>query len=85
MPEAVCSTAHPQHGDFTDCAELKNKLVKTDTLHNVGVGVAIAGGLIAAGTVVYALWPKKKSATTGLDVLPLVAPTFAGVLAAGSF
>ncbi|MDI3285360.1 PEGA domain-containing protein [Polyangium sp. 15x6] len=86
IPEAVCNTAHPQHGMYTaQCSELKNKLGKTDTLHNVGVGVAIAGGVIAAGTVVYALWPKKKSPTTGLDVLPIVAPTFAGLSASGRF
>jgi len=86
MPEAVCNTAHPQHGTYTTtCGQLKDQLRKTDTFYNVGAGVLVAGGVIAAGTVVYALWPQKKSTQMGLEVLPTVAPTFAGFSASGRF
>jgi hypothetical protein len=86
MPEAVCNTAHPQHGDYTaQCGDLKQKLQKSDTFHNAGVGVLVVGGVIAAGTIIYAVWPKKARATMGLEVLPAVAPTFAGIVASGRF
>ncbi|UQA59149.1 PEGA domain-containing protein [Polyangium aurulentum] len=68
------------------CSTLKGQLEDKDTFQNVGTGVLIAGGVIAAGTVVYALWPAKRSApTTGWQVVPTVAPTFAGLSASGHF
>jgi len=86
MPEAVCNTLHPQHAQYaSQCAELKDTLVSADLLHNAGIGVMIAGGLIGVGTLVYALWPKKKTSTYGLEVVPTVSPTFAGASASGRF
>jgi hypothetical protein len=68
------------------CSTLKGLLEDKDTFQNVGTGVLIAGGVIAAGTVAYALWPTKKSApAVGWQVVPTVAPTFAGFSASGSF
>jgi len=68
------------------CATLKGLLEEHDTFQNVGTGVLIAGGVIAAGTVAYALWPTKRSApTVGWQVVPTVAPTFAGMSAFGRF
>jgi hypothetical protein len=86
MPEAVCNTAHPEHGQYTaQCDDLLAKVRRKDTFHNVGVGALIAGGVIGAATLTYALWPRKKSSTTGLEVLPVVAPTFAGISASTLF
>ncbi len=71
--------------DAAACTKLKEQLGSLDTFTNVGTGVLIAGGVVATGTLVYALWPRKRSAKAGLDVVPVVAPSFAGVVAAGRF
>jgi hypothetical protein len=68
------------------CSRLKGLLKDMDTFQNVGTGMLIAGGVIAAGTVAYALWPTKRPApTVGWQVVPTVAPTFAGVSVSGQF
>lgn len=67
------------------CKTLKDLLTTKDTFQNVAVGAFIAGGVLAVGTVVYALLPAKKSTTVGVQVMPAVTPSFAGVSAVGRF
>jgi hypothetical protein len=87
VPDAVCNPAHPQRADYAQtCSDVLSKLQRKDTFHNVGVGVLIAGGVIAAGTIVYAVLPsKKKAPPMGLQVTPTLVPTFAGLSASGQF
>ncbi|MDC0742320.1 hypothetical protein [Polyangium mundeleinium] len=86
MPDGACSPLHPRNAEFSGaCGELRGKLERSQTLHNVGLGAAIAGGVIGVGTLIYALMPSKKPATMGFQVLPTVAPTYAGISAIGQF
>ncbi|MDI1447197.1 PEGA domain-containing protein [Polyangium sp. 6x1] len=86
MPDAACNPLHPRNAEFSGaCVELRGTLERSQTLHNVGIGALVVGGVIGVGTLVYALMPSKKSATMGLQVLPTVAPTYAGLSAIGRF
>ncbi|MDI3285363.1 hypothetical protein [Polyangium sp. 15x6] len=86
MPDGACSPLHPRNAEFSGaCGELRGALERSQTLHNVGLGALVAGGVIGVGTLVYTLMPSKKSATMGLQVLPTVAPTYAGISAIGQF
>ncbi|WP_170319878.1 PEGA domain-containing protein [Polyangium spumosum] len=67
------------------CTELQDRLETKDTFTNVGIPLLVAGGVIAAGTIVYAVLPRKKATTVGLVVAPVVAPTFSGLFASGRF
>jgi hypothetical protein len=71
--------------DAAACTKLKEQLRSEGSFTNAGVGLLVAGGVLAAGTVVYALWPKKQGAPTTGQILPVVTPTFAGFAATGQF
>ncbi|MDI1432322.1 PEGA domain-containing protein [Polyangium sorediatum] len=86
MPDAACDPAHPDHAaNKGNCATLLSTLQRKDTFTNIGTGALIAGGVLAVGTVVYALLPTKKQATMGFTLVPTVTPTFAGFAATGQF
>jgi hypothetical protein len=83
--DAPCNKGNPQYVGDKACGDLLDKLKTKDTFQNVAVGAFVVGGVLAVGTVVYALLPAKKSTTVGVQVLPAVSPSFAGVSAAGHF
>ncbi|MRG97337.1 hypothetical protein [Polyangium spumosum] len=86
MPDMACDPSHPDHAaNRANCATLLSTLQRKDTFFNVGTGALVAGGVLAVGTVVYALWPAKKRAATGFVLVPSVTPTFAGIAASGQF
>ncbi|MDI1482457.1 hypothetical protein [Polyangium sp. y55x31] len=86
MPDAACDPAHPENAaNKGKCATLLSTLQRKDTFANVGTAALVVGGVLAVGTVVYALLPVKTRATTGFTVLPTVNPTFAGLAATGRF
>lgn len=86
MPDAACDPAHPENAaNKGKCATLLSTLQRKDTFTNIGTASLVVGGVLAVGTVVYALLPAKKRTTTGLTVLPTVTPTFAGFAATGRF
>ena len=86
MPDMACDPAHPDHAaNKANCATLISTLQRRDTFTNVGTGALVVGGVLAVGTVVYALLPTKKQATMGFTVMPTVTPTFAGFAATGRF
>jgi hypothetical protein len=84
LAQGDCPGANAQ--DAAACTKLKGLIEDKDTFRNVGLPLIIAGGVIAAGTLTYALWPRKKLATVGLDIVsPVVSPTFAGAFFTGRF
>ena len=69
----------------TDCAKLKSLNQSSDTLHNAGVGVLIAGGAVGVATLIYAVVPMRGDAPkAGMRVVPLVGGTN-GLLVQGTF
>ncbi|WP_272458688.1 tetratricopeptide repeat protein [Polyangium jinanense] len=86
MPDAACDPAHPEHAaNKATCATLLSTLQRKDTFFNVGTGALVVGGVLAVGTVLYALWPAEKRTTTGLTFVPTVTTTFTGIAARGQF
>ncbi|MDI1432325.1 tetratricopeptide repeat protein [Polyangium sorediatum] len=86
MPDMACDPTHPDHAaNKANCATLLSTVQRKDTFTNVGTGALVAGGVLAVGTVVYALLPTKKQATMGFTLVPTVTPTFAGFAATGQF
>ncbi|MFT3775098.1 MAG: PEGA domain-containing protein [Minicystis sp.] len=73
--------------DAARCGPLNDKAKAYATYHNVAVGAFIAGGIAAAGTAAYFLWPSKRAGATGHDLR--VAPVFGSrdgaVIVTGSF
>jgi hypothetical protein len=68
------------------CAEIDKVSTSADTLHRVGFGVMVGGGVAAVGAVVYLLWPSSKP-TTGMNVrvLPVATTSGGGLFASGNF
>jgi hypothetical protein len=58
-----------------------------DTFHNAGVPLLVAGGVVAAGTLAYALWPRSPRVERSgqMRVLPVVGPQASGLWLTGSF
>lgn len=67
------------------CTTLRSTLEDHDTYFNVGTGLFVSGVLLGAGTAVYAISSKKKPGAVGLEMAPVVAPTFAGISMSGRF
>lgn len=76
----------PMAGKCSDLLDLRRE---QGTLHNVGVPFVVAGALVGAATVVYALVPRRKADDTAKGVswrvLPAAGPGGGGVLISGSF
>ena len=66
--------------DAGACGELHALNARSDTLHNIAIPVLAAGGALAAGTLVYALWPRAKAEpAAAVRPLPVVGPGRAGL------
>lgn len=83
VSQTRCSSP-PQAGA---CSEVLSQRRAADTFHNVGVPLAAVGGVVALGTLGYALWPRAPRVEQGarIDVLPIVGPQVGGVWINGSF
>ena len=70
-----------------ECGNLANLGKTSDTLDRVGVGVMVGGGAVAAGTLVYFLWPQERpsTATGSLRLAPSASTTGGGLLVSGTF
>lgn len=77
---ARCSSP-PQAGPCSDVIALRRGV---DTLHNVGVPLAITGSLAAVSTLVYAILPRS-SGTGRVEVLPVAGPHLGGLWLNASF
>jgi hypothetical protein len=69
------------------CSDLQNNLKASDTFHDVAVGAFIAGGIAAAGTLAYFLWPARPARSAGyhLQVTPVFGASAGAVILSGSF
>lgn len=69
------------------CADLRAKADSGSTMGNVGVGLLIGGGVVAAASAVYLLLPSGKGAAGGKTgkVVPVVGQTGGGLIWTGSF
>lgn len=68
------------------CASLHDLNASSDTFHNAGVPLVVAGSAIGLGTLIYALLPRsKKEPPAGLRVLPAAAPRSAALWLNGAF
>ena len=72
-------------GVIASCTSLKSTLQDHDTYFNVGTGMFVAGALLGAGTVAYVVTTKKRSSSVGLQAIPVMTPTLAGVSLSGRF
>jgi len=73
--------------DTSRCGEVHDKAQAYATFHNVAVGAFLAGGVAAAGTALYFLWPTRpaSSAVQQLRVIPAFGANDGGVIVSGSF
>ncbi|HRI65132.1 MAG TPA: hypothetical protein PK156_12875, partial [Polyangium sp.] len=71
--------------DIANCTALKSTLKDHDTYFNVGTGMLVTGLVFGAGTIGYVVMTKKRSSTVGLQAIPIVTPTLAGVSLSGRF
>jgi hypothetical protein len=78
----TCSSP-PQPGA---CTSLHSANVSASTLHNASIPLLAIGSGLAAATVLYAVWPRPKAESArGLNLLPVVGATGAGVWLTGAF
>jgi hypothetical protein len=77
-------TSPPQAGA---CSNVLSMRQAADTFHNAGVPLLVAGSVIAAGTLAYALWPRSPRVERSgqMRVLPIVGPQAGGLWLTGSF
>ncbi len=77
----------PQSGEKAVCADLRAKADSGSTMGNVGVGLLVGGGVVAAASVVYLLLPSSKSGASGKTgkLVPIVGQTGGGMIWTGSF
>lgn len=77
-------TSPPQPGA---CSNVLSSRQASDTFHNAGVPLLAVGGVLAAGTIVYALVPRKPHTERAgqVRVLPLLGRQGGGLWLAGSF
>ena len=76
--------------DASGCGTLQSRLKADDAFHDVAVGAFVVGGLAAAGTAAYFLWPVRRPSmgrTTGpnLQVTPVFGADSGGAMVTGSF
>ena len=78
----------PQPGEDAACADLRSQAQSGSTMGNVGVGLLVGGGVVAAASIIYLLLPSARPAS-GSTVTHLVAPVAApgggGLVWTGSF
>jgi hypothetical protein len=72
------------------CDQLKSTTKTADTLHSVGVGGLVVGGVVAAGAITYFLWPQRSAANAtqqqgALRLLPIASPNGGGLLLVGTY
>jgi hypothetical protein len=73
------------------CADIKQKLDARNTFEDVALGAFIGGGVAAASTVLYLLWPAPKDTTPkqavarDLRLTPIVSPTGGTLFISGAF
>jgi len=67
------------------CGDLYSLRQDQGTFHNTGVALLVGGSVVAASTLVYALWPRGARATKDAQVVPVVSTSGAGVWLRGTF
>ncbi len=76
------STCSDPTNNDTRCDQIAALTSDEDTFNGAGIGMLVAGGVLAVGTVlVIVLWPKSSTSATSLHV----APTPGGVTFGGTF
>jgi hypothetical protein len=80
-----CATSAPD----ARCSDLMNTAHDVDMLRNIGTGVFVGAGVLAAGALTYLLWPNPKATRsperTGIQVAPLIGAGQGGMIVSGSF
>jgi hypothetical protein len=67
------------------CREIDNKNRASDTFADVSVWSFVAGGLLGAGTAIYALVPRRSEPTSTVRALPVVVGGGGGVVVVGGW
>ena len=69
------------------CDEITSLSDDEQLFGGLGLGLLVTGGVAAAGTLTYALWPRGSSeeTTSALRLLPIASQNKAGLLLVGSF
>jgi PEGA domain len=68
------------------CTTLHNLNTSSDTLHNAAIPLLVAGSAIGAGTLLYALLPRRQSEPTApVRVVPVAGPGGGGLWLRGAF
>jgi PEGA domain/Tetratricopeptide repeat len=72
--------------DPTTCSTLADSISQTETFRSLAVAGFVGAGLLVVATSSYALWPTAEpKASSGLRVVPVVAPSAAGLTMGGVF
>jgi hypothetical protein len=69
------------------CAEIERTARNASVLHDASVGTFVGAGVLAAGALVYLLWPAPKATKSGVDVhvAPVVGAGHGGLIIGGAF
>lgn len=89
---ARSGTCIPNVGGYdSKCPQLQSDANAYVTFRDAAVGAFVAGGVAAAGTALYLLWPSPRPKTAGPSVArdvrltPILGPTGNGLLVSGQF
>ncbi|MEZ4299543.1 MAG: hypothetical protein R3B70_31635 [Polyangiaceae bacterium] len=81
---SACANA-PQPREPAECADLRSRAEAGSLMGNAGIGLLVAGGLLAGGAAAYLLIPRKPATNVSLRVLPSAGPTGGGAVLSGTF
>jgi PEGA domain len=81
------ATPAPGSATLPECDEWRSSAANASTVGNVGIGFFVLGGLAAAGTAAYLLWPRRSSppALTAWQLVPVAGPGGGGAVLRGEF
>lgn len=71
----------------TRCKDLRSTAAAGDTMNRAGIGLLVGAGVVAAGTVIYALMPRAAtpSRSGALRVVPAISAGYSGLSFSGTF
>jgi hypothetical protein len=67
------------------CDSVKSESSTADGMNRAGIGLLVGGGVLAAGSAVYAIFALRSGAKDSAVVVPVISPTGAGAVVRGSF
>jgi hypothetical protein len=69
------------------CAEIEPNARSASAMHNAAVGMFVGAGVLAAGALVYLLWPATKATKAGINIhaAPVVGAGHGGLIIGGAF